>query len=212
MFTGIIEQLGTAVGLEKNRLSAVLFVEPDNVIQNVLAGESIAIDGACLTVVEYDKNVLKFDVSSETMEKTLVKELKPGYKVNLERALKAGSRIGGHFVTGHIDCVSKIKQKYSAQNTTYMEIEIQQKFLHYIVNKGSAAVDGISLTIAKISQGSFGVYVIPHTLKNTTLHFKNKNDYVNIEFDILSKYIESSVNKHKKSNITVEFLNKNGFI
>ncbi len=212
MFTGIVEELGIVKSLEEKASSAVLSAQTKKVSPDTALGDSMSVNGTCLTVVQNVAGVLKFDVSAETLKKTNIGSLKPDDRVNLERALKASSRLGGHFVTGHIDCTSKIKGKAKIENTVKIEFEIQPAFSKYIVPKGSIAIDGISLTIGEVSSDSFTVYIIPHTFANTTLGFKKEGDIVNIELDILAKYTDKLLSAKGESSMTKEFLTEHGFI
>ncbi len=212
MFTGIIEELGIVKSLEKKASSAVLSVQTKKVSPDTALGDSMSVNGTCLTVVQNIAGVLKFDVSAETLKKTNIGNLKPDDRVNLERALKASSRLGGHFVIGHIDCTSKIKGKAKIENTVKIEFEIQPAFSKYIVPKGSIAVDGISLTVGEVFKDSFTVYIIPYTFDNATLGFKKEGDIVNIELDILAKYTDKLLSAKGESSMTKEFLTEHGFI
>lgn len=212
MFTGIIEELGIIASLEKKGLSAVLSVKANKVYSDAAAGDSISVNGVCLTAVAKNAGILKFDVSKETLDRSNIGNLNSGDKVNLERALKADSRIGGHFVTGHIDCVTKIRHKDKSDDTAKIKFEAGPDFLKYIALKGSVAIDGISLTVAEINKNYFAVCIIPHTVANTTLGFKKQGDTVNIEFDILAKYVEKSLISKESPDITAEFLSEHGFI
>lgn len=189
MFTGIIEELGKLHGLRKSSRMIRLSVKAQKVCKDVKIGDSISVNGICLTVVEIKNDILSFDVMPETVNATILKYSSIGEILNLERALKAGDRFGGHFVTGHIDCVGIIRSKKIVRGNLEFLIGIPVKFLKYVVLKGSIAIDGISLTVAGIKSGAFCVYIIPHTARVTTLGFKNSGDRVNIELDILSKKV-----------------------
>lgn len=187
MFTGIIEELGQVCGLSQKGNITQLEIMAKKIVEDIKIGESVAVNGTCLTVTEKKRKSLCFAVMPETMRVTNLGALTIGRIVNLERALKVGDRLSGHFVYGHIDCTGVIRsKKYSAGNLIF-EITVPQKFMANILLKGSVAVDGISLTIAEKKADSFAVYVIPHTLENTTLKFKGPSDKVNVEFDILTK-------------------------
>jgi riboflavin synthase len=213
MFTGIVEELGKVVYLNKTANAARLGVEAD-IFKNSKVGDSVCINGACLTIAKLDNKKAEFDVSQETLDKTYLGKLKIGEKVNIERALKVGDRFGGHFVTGHVDCVSKILGKKEKDDNMIFEFEIQPEFKRYIINKGSVSIDGISLTIAQAREGSFLAYVIPHTAKVTTLGLKSTNDLVNVEFDMFGKYAESMLDKRQnnKTKISETFLKEHGFM
>lgn len=187
MFSGIIEELGLVRNLFKKSNITLLEIEAQKVLQDTKIGDSISVNGACLTAVKKEKDRLSFEVMPETLKVTNLGFLRLLDKVNLERSLKIGDRLSGHFVTGHIDCMGIIRRKKYTGGNLCFEISVSDKSLKYILPKGSVAVDGISLTIADKKSNTFAVYIIPHTLKNTTLGFKNPSDKVNIEFDILAK-------------------------
>ena len=187
MFTGIIEELGSVRNLNRNADMYRLAVEAGKVLEGTKAGDSIAVNGACLTVVLIDKTTVFFDVLPETCRLTNIGALRPAEKVNLERSLKVGERMSGHFVLGHVDCQGVIRRKGFKEGNQSFEIALDQKFMQYVVPKGSISIDGISLTVAFKRGNVAGVYIIPHTLKNTTLSFKGPSGKVNIEFDILLK-------------------------
>ena len=212
MFTGIIEELGIVESLQKKGASAVLSVKAEKVVSDAVCGDSISVNGACLTVINNSAGVLKFDIQAETLKKTNICNLKINNSVNLERALKVDQILGGHFVTGHIDCISKIKRKQKIKGAVKIEFEIKPEISKYIVQKGSIAVDGISLTVGEVFKDSFTVYIIPYTLANTTLGFKKETDIVNIELDILAKYTDKLLSAKGESSVTKEFLTEHGFI
>lgn len=191
MFTGIIEELGIVKSVSKKGDLRVLAVKADKIIEGIEIGDSVAVSGVCLTIVNIDKDILSFELLSETANITNLCKLTIGEKVNLERALKVGDRLSGHFVTGHIDCLGVIRNKTFFSKNLCFEIAVSVEFLKFIVPKCSVAVDGISLTIQAKKAGSFSVYLIPHTIKNTTLGFKGPSNKVNIEFDILAKYAKA---------------------
>ncbi|MCM8780771.1 MAG: riboflavin synthase [Candidatus Omnitrophica bacterium] len=187
MFSGITEELAEVKSILKKGLNALLEIRADKTAQDTKVGDSIAVNGCCLTVIKNESGILGFELMDETLKGTNLGLLRPMDKVNLERALKIGDRLSGHFVTGHIDCIGIIRRKnYSGSNLS-LEVAFPPKFSKYILPKGSIAVDGISLTIQNKRYDTFVVYIIPHTLKNTTLGFKGHSDMVNIEFDILAK-------------------------
>lgn len=187
MFSGIVEELGELKRISK-RSNVILFeIKADRILEDTDTGASICVNGTCLTVIEKDRDTLSFEVMPKTLELTNLGSLRIKDKVNLERALKIGDRLSGHFVTGHIDCAGIIRKKNYISGNLCFEIAVPAKFMGYVIPKGSVAVDGISLTIQDKKPGSFTVYIIPHTLKNTTLGFRGPSDKVNIEFDILAK-------------------------
>lgn len=199
MFTGIIEEIGVIKSFDGTNL----IVECKKVLENTQIGDSIAIDGCCQTVVSMSKNSFSANVSSETLK--ITKGFKVGEKVNLERALTPSSRIGGHIVQGHIDGVAKY-----LGNSVF---EIPKELERYIVYKGSITIDGVSLTVSKAEDNKFSVAIIPHTQTNTTLQYLKSGDFVNIETDILGRYVEKFLSvKNNDSNITMNFLAENGFV
>lgn len=187
MFSGIIEELGVVRKISRQGKLTLLCIQADKAASDTKTGQSISVNGACLTVVKNEAGILSFEVMPETLSLTNLGSLKISDKVNLERSLKAGDRISGHFVTGHIDCTGLIRSKSFRNDNLCFQIVVPQEFLKYILPKGSVAVDGISLTVMEKKSNTFNVYIIPHTLKNTTLGFKGPSGKVNIEFDILAK-------------------------
>ncbi|MBW2649191.1 MAG: riboflavin synthase, partial [Deltaproteobacteria bacterium] len=176
---------------------------------DIKVGDSVAVSGACLTVVEVMDGSFSADVSAETLAKTTLKALKIGDRVNLEKALKLNAFLGGHFVLGHVDCVGDIREKKERSNSIILGVEIREEQGRYIVQKGSIAVDGISLTVNKYEKNRFYVNIIPHTTRETTLGSKKAGDQVNVETDILGKYVERFV--HPDRGIDEDFLSKHGF-
>jgi riboflavin synthase len=192
MFTGIIEEIGRVAALtQKGRLMR-LVISTDKVCSEVKVGDSISVDGVCLTAVNIKDKDLAFDCMSETIQATTLKNAHPGTKVNLERALKAGDRIGGHFVTGHVDTTGIIRSRRIFKGNCEYQIGVGASFLKYLLPKGSVAVDGISLTIAAVRRGCFCINIIPHTAQVTALGQKHTGDKVNVEFDILAKSSRSN--------------------
>jgi riboflavin synthase len=178
-------------------------------LDDVMIGDSIAVSGACLTVVEIMNGTFSADVSAETLAKTTLRALKIGDKVNLEKALTLHSHLGGHFVLGHVDCVGDIRERKERSNSIIFGVEVGEETSRYIVQKGSVAVDGISLTVNAYEKNRFYVNIIPHTARETTLGFKKAGDRVNVETDILGKYVERFV--HPDRGIDEDFLSKHGF-
>lgn len=180
MFTGIVEKLGTVKSFKDNKL----IINSDNFFYETPIGGSIAVNGCCLTAVELDPSQVRFDVVDETIKRTTFSKLKEGDKVNLERPLQVGSRLDGHFVQGHIDGKGQIIDSTG----TKLIIRIEKSLVPFIVEKGSIAIDGVSLTVGEVSEDTFNVYLIPHTLNVTTLGLRKRGEYVNIEVDIIAKY------------------------
>ena len=190
MFTGIIEEVGEVVSLIKKGRSAVLAVKCFKVKEDVRVGDSVAVDGVCMTAVKMEGEKIFFDLSGETMDRSTVRFLKKGGRVNLERAARLGDRIGGHLVSGHVDGVGKIAAKKKAGSGVELNVELPRELTRYLVEKGSVAVDGISLTVVKCRGNKFTIALIPHTLNATTLKDKGVGAPVNIECDQVGKYIE----------------------
>lgn len=216
MFTGIIEEVGKIKGVQKRGDGASIVIEAKKVLEDVKLGDSIATNGVCLTVKSFDTNSFSVDVMAETMRKSNLKFLNIGDKVNLERAVAIGTRLGGHLVSGHIDDVGVIKQYKKEGNAVWVTIHPPQNLLKYIIHKGSIAVDGISLTVAYVDDKVFKVSIIPHTRDKTTLLDKGVGSWVNLECDIVGKYIEkllqgNTLKKEEKKEITMDFLAKYGF-
>ena len=187
MFTGIVEETGLVKRISRKANVSLLEVSALKVLAETKIGDSIAINGACLTVISFTGSSMAFEIMDNTLKATNLGLLKPGQKVNLERSLKVGSRVSGHFVTGHIDCLGIIRKRYLRQASILFDIAVGPEFIRYCLPKGSIAVDGISLTLVRTISNLFTVGIIPHTLKNTTLSFKETSEKLNIEFDILAK-------------------------
>lgn len=211
MFTGIIVELGEIASLEKRTGSARLSVAAGDIVTDAAIGDSIAVNGICLTVTAADKKILFFDVSDETLKSTNLESLKKGDRVNLEPSLKPNSKMGGHFVTGHIEGTGKIRSKSVSGNAVRIEIEAPADILKYLVEKGSVAVDGISLTVVDVYKDAFSIVIIPHTAKSTTLGFKGAGNTVNLEPDILAKYVAKFVRPDSGSSL-LSALKQSGFI
>ena len=189
MFSGIVEELGEVKRISKRGNITLFDIAAKKVLEDAKIGDSICLNGACLTVIKNESGTLSFEAMPETLKITNLGLLSISDKVNLERSLKVGDRISGHFVTGHVDCIGIIRRKNYIRGNLCFEVVVPVNFLRYILPKGSVALDGISLTIAEKKPASFTVYIIPHTIKNTTLGLKGPSDKVNIEFDILAKRI-----------------------
>jgi riboflavin synthase len=219
MFTGIVEGLGTLAGIRPSRQGSRLEIDTDFQLKGTQIGESIAVNGACLTAVSVSARRFAADVSPETLEKTTFGQATIGERVNLERALRLSDRIDGHLVSGHVDAKGIIAQKTASGNATIVTIEVPASVSRYIIQKGSVAVDGISLTVNRCDRRSFEVSIIPHTGLVTTVGFKKRGAAVNIETDLIGKYVERFVTGGHadnvdggKSSIDVAFLAKNGFL
>ena len=191
MFNGIITDIGKVKKIYKNNNNCQFEIYTKMKLRNSEIGSSISCSGACLTVEKYNRNIIKFYVSKETLKKTTFKLLKKGSLINLEKSLKYGNRISGHFVQGHVDATCSIKKIDFVGKSWLMYFKLSRKYKKYLVPKGSIAINGVSLTIAKILKYGFQISVIPQTLKLTNLFFLKEKDLVNVEFDILGKYIKN---------------------
>jgi riboflavin synthase len=189
MFTGIIHNTGIVENWRFNRHGGKLTIASGGKFKKIKLGESIAINGCCLTVVAAKKKALVFDVSDETLRKTVLGKYQKGKTVNLERALRPFDRLGGHFVLGHVDGVGKIESIQKKPRSIIYRVSYPKKFARLLIEKGSVAVDGISLTVCDLKKENFGLYVIPHTMKVTHLGGLKVGDLVNLEFDVLGKYV-----------------------
>ncbi len=216
MFTGLILEMGELTSLKRRSGGAVLTLKADGIATAAAPGDSIAINGVCLTVVAKNNKEISFDLSDETLGATNLGRLKPGDRINLESSLTPDSKMGGHFVTGHVDSAGKIRSKETSGDMLKFEIEAPPDVLHFLVKKGSVAVDGISLTVVDILKDGFTLIIIPHTARLTTLGFKGPGDTVNLETDILGKYVAKFMNKEKDKNNKdarfMESLMKGGYI
>ncbi|QVK19849.1 riboflavin synthase [Mycoplasmatota bacterium] len=212
MFTGLIEELGVVKDVVFGSSSAKISIYGNKVLDGLNIGDSISTNGVCLTVVEYNNNSFAVDVMPETMEKSNLDELRIGDMVNLERALRLGDRLGGHIVSGHVDGKGIIESFIEDDNAIWVTIKATGEVLKYIIKKGSIAIDGASLTVAYVDEHSFKVSIIPLTQEETTLTKKNVGDYVNLECDMVGKYIEKIIGFEKKEKpIDFNFLKENGF-
>lgn len=215
VFTGIVEEIGSILNIRRGIKSSILTIKASKVMEDVNIGDSIAVNGVCLTVVSFAKDCFTADVMSETLNRSSLGNLSIGSEVNLERALSVNSRFGGHIVSGHIDGTGTIISIRRDDNAVWYEIKANRDILKYIIEKGSITIDGISLTVAKVMNDRFSVSIIPHTFKNTILHKKNSGEIVNLENDIIGKYIDKFLNfkseEQEEDKITMDFLIKSGF-
>ena len=211
MFTGIIEE----TGILKEQNGESLVIQADKVLEDVHLGDSIAVNGVCLTVTEFQQNWFRADVMAETLRRSSLGTLKKGSRVNLERAMAADGRFGGHIVIGHIDDTGIVESMRREGNAIWITISCGASLLRYIAEKGSIAIDGISLTVADLTERGFRVSIIPHTGEETTLLARRTGDIVNLETDIIAKYVERLMlprePEEKKRGIDLEFLRENGF-
>jgi len=217
MFTGLIEATGSLANLERRGKLCRLRINSVLAQASLKLGESIAVNGVCLTLTGWDRNSFSADVSSETLEVTTLGRLKPGAQLNLERALRLCDRLGGHIVSGHVDAVGQLGSRVSEGEAQRLEFSLPAAISKYVASKGSICIDGISLTVNQVSQESFSVMIIPHTLETTTLRNMRAGESVNLESDILARYVErlassSSSSVKNGAGISLEFLAKNGFM
>ncbi|MEE8638586.1 MAG: riboflavin synthase [Candidatus Margulisiibacteriota bacterium] len=211
MFTGIIEELGIVTSLIRGSQSGKLTISVSKNFAGTKAGESIAVNGVCLTATSIRRNFIEFDISAETLKRSALQDLKIGDKVNLERALLVSGRLGGHLVTGHVDGVGEIRKRVNLGKNFELHISLPSELLHYLVPKGSIALDGVSLTIADMRNALVVVSIVPHTSQTTILKEKNVGDRVNVEVDVFSKYIERHL-KGGAKGITDETLVRVGYL
>jgi len=207
MFTGIIEEVGSVKSVGGGKIEILA----EKVLEDVNLGDSISVNGICLTVVEFDEKSFKADIMPETVRRTSLIDAKKNTKVNLERALTLSARLGGHIVSGHIDGVGEITSLQEDKNALLMQIKTDKSILKYIVEKGSVALDGISLTVASVTDVDFTVSLIPHTREITNLKYKKVGSVINIENDVIAKYVEKLFKNENKGSISKEFLIENGF-
>lgn len=217
MFTGLIEAVGTVRALRRSGASAVLEVALGPIEAELSLGESVAVDGACLTASALSGETAGFDVSRETLLRTTLGALKPGDRVNVERALRAGARLGGHFVLGHVDGCGTIARLNEAPGQITLGVSAPPEIIARLVPKGSVAVSGISLTVASLAADRFEVALIPHTWRNTALPFKRAGDAVNLELDVIGKYVERFMTLRapeagRGAAVTEGFLREQGFL
>ncbi|CFX77679.1 Lumazine-binding protein [Syntrophomonas zehnderi OL-4] len=215
IFTGIIEELGTIKKIERGTNSSRISVQAEKVLEDVDIGDSIAVNGVCLTVTSFATTHFVADVMAETLAKTNLNELSSGKRVNLERAMRLGDRMGGHLVQGHVDGVGTITEREKLDIAILFTIKAPSEVLAYVVSKGSIAIDGISLTVVDVSSDSFTISLIPHTAAVTTLGFKKPGDTVNLETDIIGRYIEKLITRDKgenKTDLSWGFLAEHGFL
>lgn len=221
MFTGIIEEVGSVASIRKGAHSCVLTVNASRVLEDVHLGDSIATNGVCLTATSFTSHSFSADVMHETLNRSSLGSLHIGSPVNLERAMLAGGRFGGHIVSGHIDGVGTISSIKEDDNAVWYTVEAPSNILRYIIEKGSITLDGISLTVAKVTNSNFSVSIIPHTRAQTNLASKKVGDVLNLENDLVGKYVERLMlqpiaasqeqPEQKSSGITKEFLSHYGF-
>lgn len=217
MFTGIVEEIGVVEKIQKGRYSAVLTILADKVLEDSKVGDSIAVNGICLTVTSIKSGRFTADVMHETLNRSSLSNIRNGSHVNLERAMQANGRFGGHIVSGHVDGVGRVMRIRKDDTAIWYTIKADLKVMRYIVEKGSVTIDGISLTVAEASQDYFSISAIPHTVAQTVLKDRREGDAVNLETDVIGKYVEKLLATddpepgNGKSSITKEFLDRYGF-
>ncbi|MNW56453.1 Riboflavin synthase [compost metagenome] len=216
MFTGLVEEIGIMKSISQKGEAMLLTISAKVITDGMKLGDSVAVNGVCLTATSFDASAFSVDVMPQTFRNTNLKNLRPGSKVNLERAMLAGGRFGGHIVQGHVDGTGTIISKRQDQNAVVYEIEPSSiALLKYIIPKGSITVDGISLTVVQVSQGRFSISIIPHTLAETILAYKHPGDMVNLENDVIGKYVEHLLkfaDISRSEAIDVPFLTQHGFM
>ncbi|MEK8130448.1 riboflavin synthase [Paenibacillus filicis] len=226
MFTGLIEEVGSLQSISRQGETLVLNIRANRVLEDVSMGDSISVNGTCLTVIRFDKSSVSMDVTPETLHRTTLHRLLPGERVNLERAMQTTSRFGGHIVQGHVDGTGFIRDKKVQGNAVYLTVEPRDtRLLRHIIAKGSIAIDGISLTVVEVGALCFNVSVIPHTLAETALQHKRAGDQVNLETDVIGKYVDRLLtrsfadetiggftNRSRESRLSEAFFKENGFM
>ena len=215
MFTGIVEEMGTIRSIRKGTHSAVLEIQAKVVLEDIHVGDSIAVNGVCLTATSFTPTTFTADVMHETLNRSSLAALRPGSRVNLERAMAANGRFGGHIVSGHVDGLGTVLTTQKDDNAIWYTIGAPPEVLRYVVEKGSITIDGISLTVARVDSQSFAISAIPHTVAVTVLQDRKPGDKVNLETDIIGKYVEKLLQTQevpqRASGITRDFLTKYGF-
>ena len=223
MFTGIIEEIGEIAGVKRGQVSSRLAIRGKKIFSDLKLGDSVAVNGVCLTATSISGDIFEADVMAETLRRTNLGGFSNGTRVNLERAMAAGGRLGGHIVSGHIDGTGRVSSLVREENAVWVRIDAEDKILRYIIEKGSIAIDGISLTVAETGPGYFKVSIIPHTGEETTLLRRRPGDIVNLENDVVGKYVERLLNfsagngeafgqKAKAGGIDLNLLSENGFL
>ncbi len=211
MFTGLIEEVGKVHNLQKGKNSMILTIDCHKILDDAKIGDSISINGVCLTVTDLSAHQFSVDVMPETMKSTTLHELKKGAKVNLERAMAAGGRFGGHFVSGHVDGTGVIQSMKREENAIYIYIQVPEELIKYFMMKGSVAVDGTSLTVFDVKKNAFMISLIPQTADDTIIASKSPGSKVNIECDMIAKYVQNLMHP-QSTGIDESYLRENGFM
>lgn len=211
MFTGIIEEIGVIKSIKSIGSGKRITIECTEILKDSKVDDSISVNGICQTIVRIDNKCFEFDSVEETLKKTTIKYWTENYKVNLERALKLSDRLGGHFVLGHVDTVGRISNIRDLASSKLFEISYPSEYNKYVIPKGSITINGISLTIAESNERAFEVSIIPHTINKTTLKDIKIGDFVNLEFDVIGKYIEKLLKNNSSSNLTLDKLEEMGY-
>jgi riboflavin synthase len=212
MFTGIIEEIGIIQDVKNIDQGLKFKIYASTIFDDLKVNDSICVNGVCLTTTKINKNIFEVTAVKETLEKSNLNIVRKGYKVNLERALRLDSRLGGHFVQGHVDCVAIVVSMVKMGVSRIFEIRIPSKYSKYIIEKGSIAVDGVSLTITDTKSSIFCLSIIPHTFNNTNMQYTKAGDRVNVEFDMISKYVEKILgHTPRKNDLTYEWFREKGF-
>ena len=209
MFTGIIEEIGTVANIERGAKSSRITISAERIFDDLKIGDSVSVNGMCATAAEISGNTFIADIMAESMRRTNLGDLKKGSRVNLERAMQLNGRFGGHIVSGHIDGTGVIISQRREDNAVWLTVGAPENIMRYIIEKGSVAIDGVSLTVASVYSDAFAVSLIPHTAGETTLLSKRTGEKVNLECDIVGKYIERFTPGQR--GITLDFLKENGF-
>lgn len=216
MFTGIIEEVGSLRQVNQGNEHYQLTISASKILGDVNIGDSIAVNGICLTVTTFTSSQFQVDVMPETLKATGLEHVAIGSKVNLERAMSANGRFGGHFMSGHVDGMGKIKNIIPRHNAVYYEIEISPELIKYLAPKGSVGIDGVSLTVVDVKATQFSVSLIPHTVQETIFQYKHSGDIVNIECDMLAKYVDRLLQQrsdsHQAHGVTLDKLEDNGYV
>lgn len=212
MFTGLIEEIGTIEQIQKHRGTLRFTLSVKEVVKDLAIDDSVALNGVCLTVVEFSKSNFQVEAVEETLNKTTFGSLKNGSQINLERSLRFSDRMGGHFVQGHVDAVGEVAAVQRQEGGVLLSIKLPAHLLKYVISEGSIAIDGVSLTIARLKENQITISLIPHTLDKTTLANLKVADNVNIEVDLIGKYVERILTRPNQSKISEEWLEERGYL